>query len=103
MKREMITLMATALFATAAPVMAHEGYNHGASHQLSDAECARECDLLLKSCAQEVDSIQERIKKLQTAIKEKGASVYTVEELKVLNQKLKEADERLRALSKPGR
>ena len=57
--------------------------------------------MLLRNCTQEVDSIQDRIKKLQVAINEKGADTYTREELKILNQKLKEADETLRVLQRP--
>jgi len=66
-----------------------------------DEQCARECDLLLRDCGLEVDSIQQRIKKLQVLINEKGATTYTQEELKILNKKLKEATETLRVLEKP--
>ena len=57
--------------------------------------------MLLRNCVQEVDSIQQRIMKLQIEIKEKGANTYTLEELKTLNKKLKEANETLRVLEKP--
>lgn len=103
MKKTLAIIMATALFAAAAPVLAEDGHKHGASHQAQDEQCAKECDMLLKNCALEVDSIQERITKLRAAISEKGADAYTLEELKILNKKLKEANETLRALTKPGR
>lgn len=101
MKKTLVILMVTSLFAVAAPVLAEEGHQHGASHQTQDEQCARECDMLLKNCAQEVDGIQQRIKKLQVEIKGKGANTYTLEELKTLNKKLKEANETLRVLEKP--
>lgn len=60
-----------------------------------------ECLLASKGCANEVDSIQQKLKKINTEIK-KGKKVYSVEELKKLEQKLKEANEILRSLEKPG-
>jgi len=73
------------------------------THTQQDADCARECDLLLKECAQQVDSIHERIQKIKSAIETNGAKPENLEELKLLNRKLKEANETLRALTKPGR
>lgn len=102
MKKSIITLLAVTMVAVSVPAFAQE-YRHDASQKTMDEQCVKECELLLRDCAQEVDSIQERIKKLQVAIKEKGADSYTLEELKILNRKLKEANEALRALNKPGR
>lgn len=69
-------------------------------HQMSDEQCAKECEMLLRNCAQEVDSIQERIAKLKAAISQQGADEKSLENLKVLNAKLKEADDLLRSLQK---
>ncbi|WP_298437214.1 hypothetical protein [Geobacter sp.] len=52
------------------------------------------CLLASRNCAMEVDTIQKKIKKLQAEIK-KGKKVYSAEELKKLEQKLKEAHELL--------
>ena len=101
MKKTMVILMATSLFAAAVPVMAET--THGTMHTQMDEKCAKECELLLKDCAQEVDSIQQRIQILKTEINDKGANTYTVEELKILNKQLKDANKTLRDLSKPGR
>jgi peptidoglycan hydrolase CwlO-like protein len=101
MKKTLVILMALSLFAAAAPVLAEEGHQHGATHQAHDEQCTRECEMLLKNCAQEVDSIQQRIRKLSAEINEKGASTYTREELKVLDRKLKESNELLKTLQKP--
>jgi len=61
-----------------------------------------QCLLASKNCANQVDSLQQRIKKLNNEMK-KGKNVYSAEELKKLEQKLKEADDILKALEKPGR
>jgi TolA-binding protein len=61
-----------------------------------------ECLLVSKNCMNEVDSIQQRMKKLNAEIK-KGKKVYSADELKKLEQKLKEADEILKSLEKPGK
>ena len=60
-----------------------------------------ECLLASKGCMHEVDSIQQKLKKINTEIK-KGKKVYSAEELKKLDQKLKEANEILNSLEKPG-
>lgn len=100
MRMRIVILMAISLFATAVPVMAME---HGAKHSQQDEECAKECDLLLRDCALEVDSIQQRIQKIKKAIETSGAKPEYAEELKMLNKKLKETNETMRALTKPGR
>lgn len=101
MKKTVVSLMVTSILAVALPVMAEDAHQHGASHQVMDEQCVKDCDRLLRNCTQEVDSIQQRIKKLQSKISQKGADNYTLEELKVLDKKLKEANETLRVLEKP--
>lgn len=71
--------------------------------QMQNMDHAKECDLLLNDCAQQVDSIQQRIERIKTAIKAEGAKPEHAEELRILNKKLKEANETMRALTKPGR
>lgn len=96
MKKKVIAFAVVSLFSMGMPVFAAE---HGAQHK--SEQCQKECEMLLRNCSQEVSSIQDRINKLQAAIKEKGATEYTVEELKRLDQKLKEANETLRILQQP--
>jgi len=109
MKKNLVALMALALFAVASPVLAGDmqmdgmKMEHGAAHHEMDEQCAKECAMLLKNCALEADSIQTEIKKLHVQIEKKGADAYTLEELKALNTKLKEANETLRVLQKPGK
>jgi len=100
MKKSIITLLAIAMVAVSVPAFALE-HQHDASMKTMDEECTRECNLLLKDCSLEVDSIQQHIKKLQGAINQKGANKYTLEELKILNKKLKEATETIHVLEKP--
>jgi peptidoglycan hydrolase CwlO-like protein len=100
MKKSIITLLAIAMVAVSVPAFAAE-HQHSSSMKTMDEECTRECDLLLKNCALEVESIQQRIKRLQVEINQKGANKYTLEELKTLDKKLKEATETIRVLEKP--
>lgn len=101
MKKSIITLLAVAMVAVSVPAFAVEQQNNASHNKTMDEQCARECDLLLRDCGLEVDSIQQRIKKLQVLINEKGTNKYTLEELKTLNKKLKEATETIRVLEKP--
>jgi len=100
MKKMIVFLMAATLFTAAVPAFAAE---HGGSHDPADVQCAKECEMLLKNCSQEVDSIQQRIKKLKAAIKKDGADQQKLEDLKTLKQKLAETDALLKSLEKPGR
>ena len=90
MKRIVIMLMAASLTATSVPVFSAE-----MTKQQKD-----ECLLASKGCMNEVDSIQTKIKKLNTEIK-KGTKVYSADEIKKLNAKLKEAEAILDGLMTP--
>lgn len=68
--------------------------------QMSATE-KNECLLSSKSCKNEADSIQKKIKLLQKEIK-KGKTVYSAEEIKKLQDKLKEANDLLDDLLKGG-
>ena len=59
-----------------------------------------ECLLASKGCKTEVDSIQTKIKKLQTEIS-KGTKVYSADEIRKLAAKLKEATDLLDNLLSP--
>ena len=49
------------------------------------------CLLYSQDCANQVESIQKKVQKLRTEI-DKGARVYTPEELRALNQKLRDTE-----------
>lgn len=61
-----------------------------------------DCLLYGKNCPNVIDSLPERITKLNKEIA-KGEKVYTSEELNKLKRKLKEDSETMRVLQKPGR
>lgn len=90
MKKIAIALITGLLMTTTIPAMAE-----------MTKEEKDQCLLASKNCANQVDSLQQRMKKLNNEIK-KGKKVYSAEELKKLEQKLKEADEILKTLEKPG-
>ncbi len=100
MKKTMVILMATSLFAASVPAMAMD-MDHGSmqSQQHGDAQCGKDCDMLLENCGQEVDSIQEKIHKLQSAVQDKNSS-YTRDQLNKLKQQLKDAKDTLETLEK---
>lgn len=109
MKKTMLILMAVGLFSAMPALAEHKkdvkpaAQESTAMHNHQDADCARECDLLLRDCANEVDSIQQRVKKIEAAIKANGAKPENLDELRILNRKLKETNETMRSLTKPGR
>ncbi len=70
------------------------------AQQMSPAE-KDQCLLSSKECKNEADSIQKKIKLLQKEIK-KGKTVYSAEEIKKLQDKLKEANDLLDDLLKGG-
>ncbi|MBC7962782.1 MAG: hypothetical protein H7Y05_07545 [Steroidobacteraceae bacterium] len=92
MKKVLIAVLTA--FALSATSMA---FAADATHDMAKDECM----LASKGCLHEVDSIQQKLKKLNAEIK-KGKKVYSAEELKKLEQKLKEANEILNSLEKPG-
>jgi peptidoglycan hydrolase CwlO-like protein len=97
MKKSIIILMALSMFAVSVPAFAAE-HEHGASHDKMDAQCIKDCELLIRNCALEVDSLQQKIKRYQEAIKKDGATQETREELQKIQKKLNEANETLSVL-----
>jgi hypothetical protein len=64
------------------------------------AEGKNDCLVYGKNCPNAVDSLPERIAKLKTEIA-KGEKVYTPEELKLLERRLKEDNEMMWMLNRP--
>ncbi|BCS52841.1 hypothetical protein [Geobacter sp. SVR] len=60
-----------------------------------------ECLLAAKGCLNEVDTIQQKIKRIDAEIR-KGTRVYSPDELKKLEQKLNDAHKTLDDLEKAG-
>ncbi len=89
MKKIAVVLMAAFMMSATVPVIAAE----------MTKEEKDQCLLASKNCMNEVDTIQKKIKKLNAEIK-KGKKVYSAEEIKKLQQKLKEAEDIVDALQK---
>ncbi|ABQ24325.1 hypothetical protein [Geotalea uraniireducens] len=89
MKRIGIAIMAAFVMSAALPAFAAD----------MTKEEKNQCLLASKGCTDEVDSIQQKIGKLNKEIK-KGKRVYTDEEIRKLEQKLKEANDLLDDLLK---
>lgn len=90
MKKIAVMMLAAFSMAVAAPAFAAE----------MTKETKDMCLLASKGCANEAKSIQQKIKALNVEIK-KGTKVYSAEEIKKLEAKLKEANEILDNLMKP--
>lgn len=84
MKRIAVLAMAVFMMSLSVPVCASD----------MSKEQKDECLLASKNCKNSVDSIQQKIKKLNNEIN-KGDKVYSPEELKKLNEKLKDAENML--------
>ncbi|RII28758.1 MAG: hypothetical protein CXR31_02455 [Geobacter sp.] len=87
MKKVAVMVMAAFMMSAAMPAFA----------QMTKEE-KDQCLLASKSCMGEVSSIQQKMKKLNAEIK-KGKKVYSAEELKKLQDKLKEAEDILDKLN----
>jgi hypothetical protein len=92
MKKMMMAILAASLFASM-PVMAAE---HGAQH---DAQCQRDCEMLVRNCGLEVDTLQQKISKLEHAVRNDGDK-YTSDELQQLKHNLEDAKEMLHSLER---
>jgi peptidoglycan hydrolase CwlO-like protein len=91
MKKVLITVLAAFALSATSVAFAADGQSNEKD----------ECLLASKGCKDQVDSIQQRIKKINAEIK-KGKKVYSAQDLKKLQQKLKETEEILNNLEKPG-
>lgn len=89
MKKLLVVLMVLGLFG-ALPLLASEQ----GSMKMESSEGVRKFAL-------QAESIQQKIKRLQAEVK-KGEKVYSVEDLKKLEDKLKEANKLLEDMSKGG-
>ena len=104
MEKKLVLLMVLLLSVAASPVFAghdhgsHESMDHGASQGPMDDQNAKESEILINNCAQYVGRIHQRIQKLQTEIKGKHVGASVRDELKKLEQNLKEANDTVRSL-----
>jgi hypothetical protein len=81
-----LTILAASVLLSGSTLMANDTeYGKGYENQNNKDECL----LVSINCAQNVDSIQTRIERLNKEIA-KGTDVYTREELNILQRKLEE-------------
>ncbi|UFS71937.1 hypothetical protein LPW11_07025 [Geomonas sp. RF6] len=95
MKKLMVILAATILMASGTAMAAND------AKPGHDPKCLKECQMLVKNCDREVDSLPQKISKLKTEI-QKGASLYTPDELRTLERNLKESEDLLNNLTYGG-
>ena len=84
-----LTLLAAALMILAVPALADEGAMDRINEEGQKAD-KNECLLVSRNCANEVDSIQQKIDRIRGEIS-RGTDVYTTDELRILNMRLEEA------------
>jgi len=83
MKRKAIVAIAALMVAAAVPVIAQ---------QTNEEKVI--CELAAKNCLNKADILEKRVKKLNAEIK-KGSTTYSAQDLKKLEQKLKETQDLL--------
>jgi peptidoglycan hydrolase CwlO-like protein len=88
-----LLMMSIALSGMAVPAC---GVEYGAAHDMKTEKCAKDCEMLLRNCANQVDTIQETIRKLQDRIKKEKAFSANPKKIRKLEQKLKDANETLK-------
>ncbi|HEY4745784.1 MAG TPA: hypothetical protein VIH45_14055 [Desulfuromonadaceae bacterium] len=84
----LIPALAAVMLLSAAPARSDEGGTYGTAGEGIKKD---ECLLVAMNCVNNVDSVQQRIDRLQKEIA-KGTDVYTRDELRILNDKLDEAN-----------
>jgi hypothetical protein len=96
MKKSVLLFTAAAMLALSVPVVAEEDSAKVAEEIAAQADRDL-CLLRSESCRTRVDSIQEKIRRIDGEIR-KGTKVYSPNELARLEGKLKEAQEILESL-----
>jgi Skp family chaperone for outer membrane proteins len=82
MKKSAIIAMAALLISAAVPVLAQNAQDQAI------------CNISAKTCLDKADILQKRVQRLNEKIS-KGGGTYSAEELKILEQKLQEAQDQL--------
>lgn len=91
MKKLILSVCAVVVVSVAIPVFA-----------AGQSEVNNDCLFYGKNCPKAVNSLPERIAKLKVEIA-RSEALYTPDELKLLEQKLKEENRTMRTLQKPGK
>lgn len=103
MKKSVIAILAVCTLFAAAPLFAEgtmTSHPQGApGSQVMTPDQKNECLLYSKKCMSSADSIQSKMRKLDAEI-QKGTKVYTPEELRRLEEKLKDLNDTLDVMMK---
>ncbi|MDD2735958.1 MAG: hypothetical protein PHF56_18650 [Desulfuromonadaceae bacterium] len=95
-----LALLVASLMIVASPVLADEGIMN--STAMPEQQGAKnECLLVARNCTDSVDTITERISRIQNEIN-KGSIVYTNDELRTLQNKLDDSNKTLNDLMQGG-
>jgi peptidoglycan hydrolase CwlO-like protein len=104
MKKKLAIIMVLSMTVVTSPAFAAHDHgspkpmDQGASQGSKDDPNGKECEKLLNDCAQYVGRIQQRIQKLHMEITGKHVGTSVRDELRKLEQHLKEANEIARSL-----
>lgn len=103
MKKMLVLFMTLSMSVAASSVFAHdhgshESMDHGASQSPTDDQNAKENEMLLNDCAKYLGRIHQSIQRLQAEIRGKQVGTSVRDELKKLEQNLKEANAIARSL-----
>jgi hypothetical protein len=96
----LIAVVAASMLLSAVPALSDE-VSGGQMAPAEQSQQKDECLLIAKNCPDAVDTIQQRIEKLEFEIG-RGADVYTPEELQILQQKLDDANSVLNEATEGG-
>lgn len=93
MKKIIIVMLSLCMLFATTPLMAADG---AAVQKRDDTSLSQQdqCLLYSKSCMNQADSLQDKMRKLDAEIK-KGTAKYTPEQLRILEKKLKDANDNL--------
>jgi len=94
-----LSVLAATLLIAAMPALSDEGTMGGVGSMGEQAQPGQkdECLLVAMDCGNKVDSIQQRIDRINKEIS-RGTDVYTADELKRLNEQLEDASKTLEFL-----
>jgi peptidoglycan hydrolase CwlO-like protein len=96
-----LTLLTASLMLLAVPALADDGMMNPTMEPEQQQGGKNECLLVARNCANQVDSLQERISRIQNEIS-RGVSVYTNDELQRLQRQLDDANRDLSVIMQGG-
>lgn len=96
-----LALLTASLMIMAVPALADEGMMNPSMEPGQQQDGKNECLLVARNCANQVDSLLERISRIQSEMS-RGTAVYTDDELRRLQNQLDEAKRNINVLMEGG-